>query len=282
MKERMKCPESDAQAALGVLKTAIRKSLPSEWRFTRHPSGFFLICDFRRGIKYFGSSFRSSPLDEEFKKDIDALFVSCDRSIDAKRWNENIARLKIKFQEIIQYPESEICHEIKTVYEPGWGIQEIQRGYEELKKHGGRPLSINLEREAFRPNAILLENEIWARQDVWIQINKPDMEYLLFERLTMHGLDKACIKVFAFLSNGTLEERKGIPISPRPVYLPRRKPPREYEGYHTESYWSLPTTIEKDYLDLMFKQRKSKREDSVVFDSMDTRAVSLIRRILEN
>jgi hypothetical protein len=280
MKDRMKCSAADAQAALSTLKTAIQKGLPHDWRFTRHPSGFFLICDVAFGIKYFGMSFRSSPLDEELKRDIDAFRLNKDNPIEAKRWNENIARLKIKFQEIIQYPESEVCHEIKTVYEPGWGIHEIQKGYEELKKHGGRPLSINLEREAFRPNAILLDSEIWARQDVWIQLNKPDLEYLLFERLTMHGLDKACIKVFAFHTSGVLEPSRGIPISPRPVYLPRRKPPNEYAGFHTESYWSLPTEIEKTYLDLLFKQRKSQRDEHMILSTSDIKEISIIRLIL--
>jgi hypothetical protein len=281
MKERMKCSEADAQAALSTLKNAFRKGLPSEWRFTRHPSGFFFICDVSLGVKYFGISFRSSPLDEEFRKDIDTFRMSDDRSKEVKSRDEKIARLKIKFQEILQNPESEICHEIKTVYEPGWGIYDIQKGFEELKKQGGRPLKIEIEREAIRPNAIILNGEIWARQDVWIHMKKPDLEYLLFERLTMHGLDKACIKVFAFLPSGELEQRKGMPISPRSIYLPRRKPQHEYEGFHTESYWSLPTEIEKTYLDLLFKQRKSQRDASVHLDDKDNKTLLLIRKILD-
>jgi hypothetical protein len=281
MKQRFSFSEAIAQQGLHSLKKAIGKSLPNEWRFTRHPSGFFLICDVASAVKYFGISYRLSPFDERLRGDIDTCIKSQDNRMESKQWNENIEKLKSQFQKIIQYSESEVCHEIKTVYEPGWGIHDIQKGFEETKKYSGRPITVKIEREAFRPNAIIMEGEIWARQDVWIRLDKPGIEYLLFERLTTRGLDKACIKVFAFHANGTLETKKGIPISPRPVYLPRHKPPQDYDGFHTESYWSLPTEIEKVYLDLLFKQRKSQRDGGVHLDSDENRMISIIRKILE-
>lgn len=281
MKQRLGFSEPQAQSTLLELKTAIRKSLPNSWRFTRHPSGFFLLYDVSVGVKYFGMSFRISPLDDQFKKDIESTLPKLNSRMDAKQWDVTISELKDKYRKIVQYPESEICHEIKTVYEPQWGIRDIQIGYEELKKSAGRPFSVKIEREAVRPNAIILKEEIWARQDVWIHMSIPCVEYLLFERLTIKGLDKACVKVFKYQPTGVLEPSTDILISAQPVYLKRKKPTQEFAGFHTENYWSLPTEIEKSYLDLLFKQRKSQRDASIHLDDKDNKTIMLIRKILD-
>jgi hypothetical protein len=146
----------------------------------------------------------------------------------------------------------------------------------------GRPLPLGIERESIRPNAALYEGEIWARQDVWIHMGNPGDEFLLFERLTHYGLDKACIKVFRHDSGGSLQPSRGIQISPRPVYLPRRKPQGEYQGYHTESYWTLPTSLEKDFVNLLFKKRKSMRDGSAIFGPEDARAISIMLKLWEH
>jgi hypothetical protein len=163
--ERINLSTQEARSYLEYLEKTLNENVPEDWRFTKHPSGFFLIYDLNKSIKIFGISFRISPWDSLLGKKIDKLAIqmcSIKRVIDL---DVQIKNLRQDFLRIVNFPDAEISHELKTIYHPEWGINDIKKSYEELKKEVKHSTLVKLEREAFRPNAIISEGELWARQE---------------------------------------------------------------------------------------------------------------------
>jgi hypothetical protein len=112
-------------------------------------------------------------------------------------------------------------------------------------------------------------------------LNNKDKEYLLFERLTKAGLDKSRIKICSFSSAGNLEFCEEQILWNEPIFLKRRKNLNQYKGFHTENYWTLPSAVEKAYLDLLFKERKAQRDSSVVMAREEKNKIIIINKIIK-
>lgn len=111
-----------------------------------------------------------------------------------------------------------------------------------------------------RPNSIITEYEVvWVRQDELLRLSSKDLEYLVFERLTPNGIDKSVIRVYTHDRNRNIkfEENMTKQRSSNPIFLTRHQLSSDFR---TTSYWSLPTYIDAEYLDLKYKQEKCPTE----------------------
>ncbi|HEX3036609.1 MAG TPA: hypothetical protein VHT73_16040 [Thermodesulfobacteriota bacterium] len=241
-KGRFNQSEDAALAHINKIKRILEEQAPEDWRFTRSPVAKFFICDIETDFRILGRTYR----------DIGREFIN--ELKDPKLEQGKIKELVDEYLRLIQIPDTPIYHELKTIYRRGQDISEVKKSYWAARKDLSHVIPVDVKRIAARPNAIITEDEeVWVRQDELLSLSNKDLEYLVFERLTPNGIDKSVIRVYIHDRHGNIK-LQGNMIKQRssdPIFLTRHELPSDFR---TASYWSLPTYVDAEYLDLMYKQ----------------------------
>jgi len=239
-KGRFNRSESIALSHIERIKKVLEENAPEDWRFTRNPVAKFLICDLETDFRIVGRTYRN--VGEEIINELKATNLKKDK----------VKELTTKYLELIEKPDPAICHELKTIYRRDQDISELKTSYRAARKDLPQVIPLDAKRIATRPNAIIIkEGELWARQEELLSLGDRSLEYLLFEKLTPSGIDKSSIRVYTHDSQGNIRLERMEKRSATPLFLKRHDLPSHFR---TASYWSLPTYVDAEYLDLKYKE----------------------------
>ena len=95
-------------------------------------------------------------------------------------------------------------------------------------------------------------DELWVRQKELIKIPQ-EIDYLFFERLTKEGIDKSSVHVYTRDTQGNIKLYEEYQVCKEPIIVTKAT---LLKGFHTASYWALPTYIDTLYLDLEYRSEK--------------------------
>jgi hypothetical protein len=247
--QRFDCQPKDAIKYIEKFIEVLKNQSPDDWRFTRSPVAKFLIYDQKSGFHILGRTYRDIGKDFLEKLKVAKIAVNSPE----KEHQKLIQKLAQEYLEIIQNPNAEIIHELKTIYSKDKDIGELKHSYKSARLDLSHLIPINARRIATRPNAIVTENnELWVRQNELIKIPQ-EIDYLLFERLTKEGIDKSYVHIYTHDFNGNIKLLQEYQVSKEPIYFSKSEFPGDF---HTASYWALPTYIDTIYLDLKYRSEK--------------------------
>jgi hypothetical protein len=240
--ERFNKDEKLAFEHIERIKYVLENESPKDWRFTKRPVAKFLIHDVLTGFRILGRTYRN--VGKELIQKLESL------ELDEKKINE----IADKYLGILKNYDSDIVHELKTIYKKGEDISDVKHSYTGERRDLVQIILIDAKRVAARPNAIIEDKELWVRQEELLRIDHPD-EYLLFNRLTCNGIDKSKVRVYKHDAHGNIkhEEKYDYEIDYRSVPLDHNKISSEFR---TSKYWSLPTYLDACYMDLDYKREK--------------------------
>ena len=240
--ERFREDPATASSHISRIISALEKKAPDDWRFTRSPVAKFLIYDAGTGFRILGRTYRDVGHDLVTKLEAPTLD------------DQTVRKLADEYLCAIGEPNTRIVHELKTVYKALQDISELKHTYRVARRDLPHIIPIDAKRIAARPNAIIQDSELWVRQKELLSIEDSGHEYLLFERLTQAGIDKSHVRVYIYDVHGNIrhDESKDFAVPSNPhTSLSHGLP----SGFHTESYWSLPTYLDVCYMDLDYKRR---------------------------
>jgi len=260
-KKRFKCSDNDSNGYIDNFIKVIEDQSPDDWRFTRSPVAKFLIYDQKSGFRILGRTYRK--IGHDFLENLKIAKLNINT---AEKDHQKIAqKLAEEYLKIIQDPNAEIVHDLKTIYDQKMGIGELKHFYKSARIDLSHLIPINAKKIATRPNAIITEkNELWVRQKELIKIPQ-EIDYLFFERLTREGIDKSSIHIYTHDTQGNIKLYDKYQIYKEPIIVTKKV---SLKGFRTASYWSLPTYIDAVYLDLKYRSEKSPisltKEDSLL------------------
>ena len=242
-KERFREDPATASSHIGRIMSVLEKKAPGDWRFTRSPVAKFLVYDTGTGFRILGRTYRDVGNDLVAKLEAPTLD------------DQTVKRLADEYLRAIGKPNTRIVHELKTVYKARQDISELKHTYRVARRDLPHIVPIDAKRIAARPNAIIEDSELWVRQKELMSIEDSGYEYLLFERLTQSGIDKSYVRVYIYDIHGNIRHdgSKDFAMPSKPHISPSHESPN---GFHTESYWSLPTYLDACYMDLDYKRRE--------------------------
>ncbi|OGW13132.1 MAG: hypothetical protein A3G93_03510 [Nitrospinae bacterium RIFCSPLOWO2_12_FULL_45_22] len=248
-RDRFKFSEADARAHIYRIKEGLEKQAPSDWRFTRSPVAKFLIWDEATDFRIIGRTYRNTG--REFLEKLKQIDFSARG--EAKASKKIITQLANEYLELIRTPDSDICHELKTIFSKGQEITELKHSYRLARIFLPHIIPIDARRIATRPNAILCRaQQLWVRQNELLDLTaKEKNEYLLFEQLTPKGIDKSTLRIYLHDPKGDIMLHDTIIGAPEPIYFTHHGLPSHLR---TASYWSLPTYVDAEFLDLLYKK----------------------------
>ncbi|MEW6457060.1 MAG: hypothetical protein AB1410_10160 [Acidobacteriota bacterium] len=238
--------EPDAENHIKRIKEKLESQTPKDWRFTRSPVAKFLIWDEITDCRIVGRTYRN--VGNEFIEILrnPELFENRDQK-------EVISQITDEYLKIIRKPDSEIHHELKTIYGKGQEITELKHSYRLARIFLPHIIPLDARRIATRPNAIITkEGELWVRQNELLNIRGEENEYLLFEKLNPEGIDKSKVRIYLFDKKGNINLDQTFERSSRPIILSSHNLPNHLRS---ASYWSLPIYMDAEYMDLKFKQK---------------------------
>jgi len=249
-KQRFKCSDKDSDDYIGNFIKVLEDQSPDDWRFTRSPVAKFLIYDQKSGFRILGRTYRK--VGHDFLENL--KMIKLNNNTPEKDHQKAIQKLAEEYLKIIQDPNAEIIHELKTIYDQKMDIGELKHFYKSARIDLSHLIPINAKRIATRPNAIVTENnELWVRQKELIKIPQ-EIDYLFFERLTKEGIDKSSVHVYTHNTQGNIKLYEEYQVYKEPIIVTKAT---LLKGFHTASYWSLPAYIDAIYLDLKYKSEKS-------------------------
>jgi hypothetical protein len=278
----------EAARLLDDAVNALRQQTPVDWRFTQHPSACFfvsLVCDCSvpgetprtcpDHVKLLGVTVRESEdgrkllaVVEEYVEQ--ALVASSDgvghrEAWAAANWKALRGMAELYLKDLAR-ADSEIVHELRTAYGPAEDIAQRRASNEAvLAAHSHTMILRHLKVTSTRasmPNALLCAEptaggplRLWVRQGPrWSRATKDDHQapmYALFCPLQPEGPRFEEGRIWSFNSQGLLR-CLGAADVPRAGCVRWHKP----DGYHTESYWSLPTRLDVLRMDMDYLQRE--------------------------
>ncbi|MEM5790006.1 MAG: hypothetical protein AAGU11_22035, partial [Syntrophobacteraceae bacterium] len=202
-----------------------------------------------------------------------------------------------KYIDDVLDPGLGIVHTIPTVYGVGKEahIKEERKLYARAREELCHTIPMLSHKIASRPNAIVAaDGTLWVRQHLnWMNMDPNGKEYYLFQPLARDGVDKCRFAIFMYFNDGqlgrvgteqkfyceglveALRETKMLIAGNNPV--------------HSESYWKVPTYLDRRLIDLDFKERYSRsgpkkgepvEEESFISPS-ETFELSFLREIVE-
>lgn len=240
--ERFRKDPAAASSHISRIISVLEEKAPDDWRFTRSPVAKFLIYDVDTGFRILGRTYRDIGNDLVTKLEVPTLD------------DQTVNKLADEYLRAIWEPNTRIIHELKTVYKALQDISDLKHTYRAARRDLSHIVPIDAKRIAARPNAIIQDSELWVRQKELLSIEDSKHEYLLFERLTEDGIDKSHVRVYIYDVHGNIRHDGSmdfaVPSSPHTS--PSHGLP---SGFHTESYWSLPTYLDARYMDLDYKRR---------------------------
>jgi len=249
----------EADKILERIKDAIEKNVSDDWCFTESPSARFFIADEESGVKILGLTYRdiNGDIVQEIQKNIrntEYIF-------------ENIERLTDRYIEGLKSPNAKIVHNLRTAYPKGeqGTIGEEKQVFLTIKERLAHTIAIQARKIAARPNAIVSKDrEIWVRQHLnWLDLSDPNEEYLFFEKLTKSGIDRRFRRIYSYDVKGNIKKIE-VDIDCTIDKLCNISIPKGdlsiLERYRTENYWTLPTYLDRRFIDLDFAERYPKEE----------------------
>lgn len=240
--ERFKKNAKLASLHIERIKFILETESPDDWRFTRSPVAKFLIYDSQTGFRILGRTYR----------DIGSDIIT---KLEEPEFNEQKTKeCADAYLNILKKPDAKIVHELKTIYRAGQEISDIKHIYWNERRILSHIIPIDVRRIATRPNAIIDDHQLWVRQEELLNISDADHEYLLFECLTCHGIDKSFVRVYIHDIHGNIkhDESQDFSVYAEPRLLVRHRVP---DDFRTATYWNLPTYLDACYLDLDYKRR---------------------------
>ena len=261
---------------------ALEAQTPDDWRFTRHASASFFVsivqqCPIPRSdatttehVKLLGVTSRSSRHTSELDRllaEQTASMVAGGARPDSATAQESLSRLE-RMAELyildLECPESTISHEFRTAFAGDTPLAQRRDTKERVLADYTHTLVLRATKTAgvnsTMANALLCPDEdkpggfaLWARQgDRWSAVStgaKNSALYAMFCPLNSEGIDTDTGCIWEFRSNGSIARKSDA----QPNAVLGAGWPGKPEGYHSESYWTLPTrldvlSIDYDYL----------------------------------
>ena len=239
---------------------SLETNTPVDWRFTESATSRFFIVDQESGAKFMGMTIRNSQKIQETIQ-----FIQKNMKNTAIMLKELDNEIQI-YQDEILNPNLNITHHIRTVYPKGdkSDISQEREMFEKIRDAVGHVVPIASRKLGSRPNAIVApDGTLWVRQYMnWMDIkNSSPKEYYLFQPLTRDsGITKNTFRIFSYDANGNLITHKERTIN-CDNYRPGIKDFKDEftaNDIRTESYWKVPTYLDRRLIDLDYKERYSK------------------------
>lgn len=239
---------------------SLETNTPVDWRFTESATSRFFIVDQESGAKFMGMTIRNSKKIQETIQ-----FIQKNMKNTAIMLKELDNEIQI-YQDEILNPNLNITHHIRTVYPKGdkSDISQEREMFEKIRDAVGHVVPIASRKLGSRPNAIVApDGALWVRQYMnWMDIkNSSPKEYYLFQPLTRDsGITKNTFRIFSYDANGNLITHKERTIN-CDNYRPGIKDFKDEftaNDIRTESYWKVPTYLDRRLIDLDYKERYSK------------------------
>jgi hypothetical protein len=293
LEDRYKNCAGRADEIINKVETILEKNTPHDWRFTESPSSRFFIIEEETGAKFMGMSYRSGAESHKIIREI----------------QKNVNNLKILFHNLNSYVDSYIvevlnpnlplAHEIRTVYPRKKGdMAEEKRLFETTRTAVTHIIPLASRKIASRPNAIVdTHNTLWVRQYMnWVSMKPGSKEYYLFHPLTKEGLIRNRCALFSYSENGDVKKLpehqiKGqfpaiCALKADIVSQAQNENMKIEPDIRSESYWRVPTYLDRRLIDLDFKERYSSLSDKGLSESEKISSSELVelyflRRIVE-
>lgn len=239
---------------------SLETNTPVDWRFTESATSRFFIVDQESGAKFMGMTIRNSKKIQETIQ-----FIQKNMKNTAIMLKELDNEIQI-YQDEILNPNLNITHHIRTVYPKGdkSDISQEREMFEKIRDAVGHVVPIASRKLGSRPNAIVApDGALWVRQYMnWMDLkNSSPKEYYLFQPLTRDsGITKNTFRIFSYDANGNLITHKERTIN-CDNYRPGIKDFKDEftaNDIRTESYWKVPTYLDRRLIDLDYKERYSK------------------------
>lgn len=257
---------------LEALKNAILSNAPGDWRFTEKPEADFMLSFLCDGvpIKFVGRSYRESSDSEQL---FDDFMGHVNYGIENRgrfQWPA-VGSLAHRYLKCLADPEAEICHEFKTILEPGDILStEFEEDRNERDRFPHRMLQdrarvgYNLRK---RPNALVLPGrdgdlELWVRQGhpfLSVSAGRPNIgSYCIFARLSPEGVTQDNGIVWNFDPYGNASQ-VGEAVCGTPFKIADSV--QLYRGTRSKNYWDLPTHLDAMHNDANFSARECARRE---------------------
>jgi hypothetical protein len=242
--ERCRLKPDEAKAALVEVKQVVTEQAPLDWRFTTSPAAKFILCyePERVNCRLVGRTYRDRQgKGQELIK----------RLAEPRITPEDLSALAAEYRNLLFDPGCDIFHELKTTYGENQELSEEKAVFSAARSVLDHVIPIDERRVADRPNALIVGAELWVRQGEFLDLagnRKGDyQDSLLFERLTLSGVDKSVGRIYrinrqAQIEFGAEHRREWHPVGPVP------RP----EGQRSQSYWVLPTYLDMVHMDLEY------------------------------
>jgi len=239
--------------------TSLETCTPDDWRFTESATSRFFVIDQESGAKFMGMTIRDSHHIR------DTLSFIRNNIRDSRLiLTELDNQIRIYIAEILN-PNLKITHHIRTVYPRGdkSEIAEERQVFEKTRDIVGHVIPLASRKLGSRPNAIVAsDGALWVRQHMnWMDLkNGSATEYYLFQPLTRdYGVTKSRFRIFSYDANGNLKTHQEQTIhcdNHRPG-IKDFKQGFTADEIRSESYWKVPTCLDRRLIDLDYKERYS-------------------------
>jgi len=243
------------------VKQSLIKHTPDGWRFTESATSRFFIIDEASCAKFMGMTIRDSL---KIRGTVDFIQTNLKNTAIVLREMDN--NIKIYHDEILN-PNLHITHYILTVYPKGskGDISEERDMFEKSRDAVGHVVPIASRKLGSRPNAIVTsDGALWVRQYMnWMDLSSSShKEYYLFQPLTREsGVIQNRFRIYTYNENGVLQSlsdlEKSISCEEKRPGIKDFMPDLNTDAIRSESYWKVPTYLDRRLVDLTFKERHS-------------------------
>jgi len=244
-RERFGLSDEQAKGLIQQVKETLEKQAPEDWRFTVSPTAIFFVAydPEDKDVRFVGRSYRDCG--DKGSRIVDGLKV---KSLTPQDLNS----LAQQYVSLLLSPRCQIYHELKTIYRKGQDLSEEKTIFSMVTSALTHIVPVGAKRVASRPNAIIRNGEIWARQGEYLDLSSETrahyQEHLIFERLTPKGVDKSIIHCYTLNKQGNLKFDHELK---RSMVSIGSTPGKGICG-RTQSYWTLPTYVDAVYMDLKY------------------------------
>lgn len=255
--------------------TSLEAYTPDDWRFTESATSRFFVIDQESGAKFMGMTIRDSHRIRDTLS-----FIRNNIKNSHLILTELDNQIQIYIDEIMN-PNLKITHHIRTVYPRGdkSEIAEERLVFEKTRDIVGHVIPLASRKLGSRPNAIVAsDGTLWVRQHMnWMDLkNGSATEYYLFQPLTRDcGVVKGRFRIFSHDTNGNLKthQEKTFHCDNHRPGIKDFRPGFTADEIRSESYWKVPTYLDRRLIDLDYKERYSREllqnnEDAITSDEL--------------
>ncbi len=262
------------QAVLDACVDAVKTQAPDDWRFTRQPNAHFFFSylnntgDRSTHIKFLGGTHRQTERGRVIVAELETLALSPRGESDWETFSGSLESIAEQYLEDLADPDATVVHTLKTVMNPKEPLRQSSLEKQNLfasYRHTGLLRACKAPRNlALRPNALFLPRspddsavDLWVRQgDSYLafsaSLNINRRSHCVFRRLTAVGVAPDQGALWSFDEQGNAKfvasVECGQPTAVRKEDLP--------EGFHGETYWTLPTALDSLWLNLDYELRE--------------------------